>query len=209
MRRFPCINIGTGFASAGLFLLVGCIPIPATRQLQPDLSHRPEHYVGTWKSDPVRLGYTHIDDAFIVLSKSVKENLGTSHLFEMRPSGPEIHYQSGNIRGWKVSKDRRQFSMPYSIRTGTWVIPLLFTTWTETQERWITLDVNESEIVTKATTTDYDPLLASANDWLQVFDAATRRKLHNAGVFPSDEELMSRRSTTQTSATMPRSERWN
>jgi hypothetical protein len=56
---------------AGMLLLMGCFPVPATKQLQPDLKLRPEHLIGAGSDKFVRLGETSIDDAFIVLSRQV------------------------------------------------------------------------------------------------------------------------------------------
>lgn len=172
----------------GIYLLIGCIPIPATRQLQPDLSYRPEHYVGTEEDKPVRLGYTHIDDAWVYLSQRVKPYNGGPNFFG---APARISYSPEWVVSlWSVSSDRRRWSMSYSIRTATWIAPLCFTAWAETAQRWITFDVDENGIITRTTTTD-QPLVAQVDStrWLEVFDVDTRRKLYDAGVLPSDAAL--------------------
>lgn len=81
--------------------------------------------------------------------------------------------------------------MSYSVRTATWIAPLCFTAWAETAQRWITFDVDQNGVITNSTTTDH-PIVGkvqSPAQWIEIFDSETRRKLYDAGVFPSDAEL--------------------
>jgi hypothetical protein len=173
----------------GVYLLIGCIPIPATRQLQPDFTPRPEHYVGKRNDDPIHLGVTHIDDAYIFLSQHVKPHNPGPNLF-----AAPVHYTYSPqwvLQQWSVSSDGRRFSMAYSIRTATWIAPLCFTAWAETAQRWITFDVDENGVIINSITTDH-PIIGRVENptqWLEIFDAQTRRKLYDAAVFPSDDAL--------------------
>lgn len=189
MSRRKRIVLPILFVSIGIYLLIGCIPIPATRQLQPDLTPRPEHYVGKRKDDPICLGHTHIDDAFIFLGHHVKPYNGGPDFFTVRAT--YRYSPQWVLQHWSVSSDRRRFSMSYSIRTATWIAPLCFTAWADTAQRWITFDVDENGVIINSTTTDH-PIVGkvqSPAQWTEIFDTQTRRKLYDAGVFPSDAEL--------------------
>jgi hypothetical protein len=174
----------------GIILLIGCIPIPATRQLQPDGRPRPEWAVGTGKDKPVRLGQTTIEDAFNELSRrtgaSVQTDFGwwTSEKSRVAPLW--------SVMNWSVSPDRRRFALCYQIRTTTWVMPLCFSLMPVAEKRWVTIDVNEGGIVTGATTSaQAPPGLANPqpDEWLTIFSEPQRRKLQATGVLPPDEVL--------------------
>jgi len=162
----------------GVYLLIGCIPIPATRQLQPDNSLRPEWAVG--KGKPVEIGKTRIEDAIIALTPRVT-NFAASELFSTRliPLSREER-----LSNWYVSNDRRQFALHYQIRTLTWLMPLCFAIQQEYEDRWLTLRVSDNGVVVDAETTKALPqsLQYQRPDWLQIFSESTRRKLSQAGI---------------------------
>jgi hypothetical protein len=165
----------------GVLLLLGCLPVPATQQLQPNLKPKPDFLIGTNSDRPIQLYQTKIDDAFIVLSK----HIGTPPPTKSMSAGHWVLYEI-----WSVSPDRRRFAAHYPLRTATWVAPLCFHAEPEIAERWLVLDVASDGTVTHTQTVDEQPF--QPQPWVQwgdVFDAPTRQKLYNAGVFPSDEEF--------------------
>lgn len=169
----------------GVYLLIGCIPIPSTRQFQPDNTLRPEHLIG--KGKPVEIGKTHIDDAFIELTRQVKSDVH-AYLFS---SNVSMIPERGRTSYWQVSADHHRFALNYKIRTATWLMPLCFQMYQQTESRWLTLEVNPDGVVTRATTTKHFPaeFRSAERNWLEVFDAPTRRKLYDSGIFPSDDQL--------------------
>jgi hypothetical protein len=190
VRDARVILIPILLVAGGVVLLIGCIPIPATHQLQPNGKPRPEWAVGTGADDPVRLGHTRIEDAFVELTRRTSGPQPTGGLFSM--SASSTNYARGwTVFRWRVSPDGRLFSMQYSIRKATWVMPLCFTAAPEAAQRWINLQVNDDGVVTASHTTDQPATLhpTPVGRWLEVFDERQRRKLYEAGVFPSDEEL--------------------
>jgi hypothetical protein len=70
-------------------------------------------------------------------------------------------------------------------------MPLCFMVTEDSDQRWLTLDVDDNGFVTTATTTKNPPGEWPTNGarWLEIFDEPTRAKLRDAGVFPTDEEL--------------------
>jgi hypothetical protein len=174
-----------------VYILSGCLPIPATRQFQPNDAWRPEHWVGKGKHDRVRIGYTKIDDAFLFLSQQVHGfGKNTSLLMQASPNiSPDWP-----LGFWSVSEDHRRFSLTYSVRTATWVWPLCFTAYSDFEQRWLTLDVDERGIVVNATTTDHPTIQRRLDDeeWHRVFPADTWKRFIDAGLFPSDERYRSR-----------------
>src|SRR5581483_12374791 len=98
MKSAAAIAIPMVLILVGVLVLIGCFPIPATRQLQPNLTPRPEFYVGVDHDKPVQLGRTHMDDAFIILSKKVQaQNLDhnwvdLSQLGRLFPMGLLSHW---------------------------------------------------------------------------------------------------------------------
>lgn len=175
MQVSPRIIVPLLLAVAGIILLIGCIPVPATRQFQPDWKLRPEHVIGNSPDKPVRIGSTRIDAAFIELSR--------------RTGGINPPW---SIMNWIVSRDQRRFAVAYQVRTTTDIYPLCFFAQERTEQRWLTLDVDDVGIVTGATTTTQEPpglqrLLP--DQWLKVFDESQRQKLQAAGVFPADDIL--------------------
>jgi hypothetical protein len=169
----------------GVAVLIGCIPIPATRQFQINGKRRPEHTVGTSEQSPVRVGYTHIDDAFIALSRQVTPD---PYLKSWRPPALGIW----SLTFWSVSPDARRFAIQYQLRTGWLTFPLCFFYSESTSEaRWLTLDVDDRGVVTMINTTNQAPGYWPMHPlrWLEIFDEPTRHKLQAAGVLPTDDEL--------------------
>jgi hypothetical protein len=179
MKRWRRIAMPALLLSIGIYLLIGCIPIPATRQYQPDNTLRPEHLVGRGK--PIELGKTGIVDAFVLLSRQVKD--------------APVDYPNlddRNLARWSISSNHHRFAICYEVRTLTWIIPLCFQIEPESELRWLVLDVNDVGIVTRSETTAQRPrdLDGSAEvDWFELFDATSRARLRAAGVFPDDDDL--------------------
>lgn len=173
----------------GILLLIGCVTIPATRQLQPDWKRRPEHFIGTEADKPVRIGYTTLDDAFLELNPRTGAQVsssgwGTTVSTRINPPW--------SILNWNVSRDRREFVLMYHVRTATDIYPLCFMATPRTEPRWLMLQVDEQMTITSATTTTQPVASAApvpADEWLQIFDEARRRKLQSAGMLPADDVL--------------------
>jgi len=182
-------------AAAGVAILIGCIPIPSPRWSQSDGRPRSEHFVGNSSKKSVWIGHTRIEDAFIELSRRIgSEQIGSGLM-----GGHPIHLGRNfrlnpmwSLIRWRVSPDKPQLVLSYSITTMTWIAPLCFTAWTDDEQRWLVLNVDPDGIVTSTVTTREAPLTESSEPgrWLEIFDQPTRQKLFNAGVFPSDETLI-------------------
>src|SRR5687768_11494884 len=93
----------------GVSILIGCIPIPATRQLQPDGKPRPERAIGSAPDKPVRLGHTTIGDAFVELSRRV-----TSRQTGWIYSAKSTTTPQWSILNWNVAPDGRRFAFLYT-----------------------------------------------------------------------------------------------
>ena len=174
---------------SGLLLLIGCLPIPATQQLQPNLKPRPEFYVGSKTDSPVRLGQTRIEDAFIELSQRV-QGMTPDGWMDLILIGKT--YPMAPLSYWSVSPDGRHFSVLYEVRKVTWVMPLCFQAIPGNDTQYLILDVDANGVVVgQSTTTKWDGPFGATKiaRWLEVFDEPTRRKLHEAGVFPSEEQI--------------------
>jgi len=180
---------------AGIVLLIGCLPVPATQQLQPNLKPRPELLIGPDADKIIRPGVTHIDDAFIELNRRIytmgwgySEEAGK---YPWRSLASFVNrWPIVLLNQWTVSSDRREFTVRYSVRKATWVLPLCFQLNAETEPYALVLSVNSEGIVTGTRTVEkppYSPM--RLQEWLDVFDAPTRQKLYDAGVFPSDAAL--------------------
>jgi hypothetical protein len=189
--------IPTVLVGLGAYLLVGCFPIPTLRQSQPDGTPRPEHFIGAERA--VRVGYTHIDDAIIILSQHLqhKSDPGTSYLWASSPR--RFFDPKWAIAAWTATADHRRFSMKYSVHTATWVFPICFAVAPVNDERWLTLDADENGIVTHVMTTD-KPVIPRipAAQWLEIFNEPTRRKFRAARVMPSDDVLRAKESQWRT-----------
>ena len=183
------ILLPIALVALGVILLIGCIPVPATRQLQPDNRLRPEHVVGSGVNEPVRLGHTRIEDAFMELSRRTGTKVRSGGWTTVR-SGVDPPW---SIMNWRVSPDRRQFTVEYDVRTKTDVYPLcFFYAQEQTEPRWLALDVDERGIVTGSTTSAQEPSYAPPawpDEWLRIFDESQRRKLRDAGFLPDDAVL--------------------
>jgi hypothetical protein len=180
---------------AGVLLLIGCFPVPATQQLQPNLKPRPELGIGAEADKFIRPGITHIDDAFIELNRRIYTvGWGYPEQFGSAPWRELAYFVNRSpsvmLDHWTVSPDRREFTVRYGIRTATWVLPLCFQLNAETESKALVLEVNADGVVTGTRTLDDPPLQSMRRGrWFEVFDAPTRQKLHEAGVFPSDAAL--------------------
>jgi hypothetical protein len=186
----------------GIAVMIGCIPIPATRQFQPDGTPRPERAVGADPGKPVRVGHTRIDDAFIEMSRRVRMTMRGG--WYSRVTSRTV--PAWSILNWRVSPDRRQFALEYSVRTTTWIMPFCFQAEPKAETRWLILEVDSRGVVNRATTTKDLPSAwpTEVDQWMDVFDAPTRRKLQEAGVFPSDELLEQARRQREQRTTAPR-----
>jgi hypothetical protein len=167
----------------GIGLLIGCIPIPATRQLQPDWRPRPETAVGQGSDKPIQPGRTSIADAFIAISARIG--------METRRGTETRTRKDWSILRWLVSDDGRRFAAGYQIRTSTLFYPLCFHSEKRTADRWLVLDVNDQGIVTSTSTVVEHPAMdpLTPERCLEVFDESTRQKLQSAGVLPGDDIL--------------------
>jgi len=174
----------------GVALLVGCITIPATRNLQPDLKRRPEHLIGDSANRPVRIGQTSFADAYVKLTPAigtmVDDQAWGSTVTSSRP------LSQWSILNWTATPDRRQFAITYQIRTATDVYPLCFMANARTENRWLVLSVNDGGVVTEANTTS-EPVAGieqiPVDDWLVIFDESQRRRIQAEGLLPPDELL--------------------
>jgi hypothetical protein len=173
-----------------IIVLIGCIPIPASRELQPDGTPRPEHLVGTGASDKIQLGKTTLAEAFIAISLSTHKDYDTGSFFgQAMNRGHSSQIES--MGHWFASSDGRHFTCEFEIRTTTWIYPLCFFAVADVEQRYLTLDINERGVVTathsSANPPHDPPLLASR--CLTLFDSATRGKLQAAGVLLDDDVL--------------------
>ena len=119
----------------GVALLLGCIPIPATHQLQPDGKPRPEWTIG----HEIKIGETHINDAMAELNRRVPKAYSWNNVLfgaVMSPAGD-----------WTISPDKHSYALHYSIRTATWIYPLCFAAQPSIASRWLVLKVNDAGIV--------------------------------------------------------------
>jgi len=183
----PLVLVSTGF-----LLLFGCIPIPATRQLQPDFRARPERAVGSGANSPVQIGKTTIEDAFIELSKRVRTSSHVDNEWAPYSSSTSQMEPRYSMYNWRVSPDGKTFALTYQIRVATLVAPLCFQAAPQTAARWLVLDVNSSGIVERATTVAEPPMTTDRLEiyrLFEIFNAAQRKKLYDAGVLPSDEMI--------------------
>src|SRR5437762_11123698 len=117
MIRSRSITAAISLVVVGIILLIGCIPIPATRQFQPNGKPRPEWAIG--KNRAIRVGETKIEDAIIELSRRVQSEPDFQTWSQMFVE----HTQSGHpwpIMRWRVSENSRQYAIGYSVRTWTW-----------------------------------------------------------------------------------------
>jgi hypothetical protein len=185
MKKWRPMLLPLSLVLLGIILLIGCIPIPASRQLQPDWQPRPEHLIGRGKL--IQLGQTKIDDAFIAIGNA----LGPLQQSDLFGKVQGLTTRMWTIERWQVSPDCHKFAVAYSIRTGSWLMPFCFAATTDAESRWLTLDVAQNNIVTSTTTTDRNPSLGMTmtDDWLSIFDATSRQKIRDAGLLPSDEML--------------------
>src|SRR5947208_929312 len=172
----------------GVVLLIGCIPIPATWQEQSDGRPRPERAIGKRTDDPVRLGYTHIEDAIMQLTRRVGGPPAFSGWLPVAMA-PAVH-GPWRISQWSVSPNRRQFALYYSLRTGIQVWPLCFSITQDTESRWLTLQLDDRGVVVGTKTSNQPPFPPTTPpEWLRIFDEPTRRRLQYAGILPSDATL--------------------
>jgi len=170
-----------------LWLQEGCLPLPASGHYQPDGRPSPEAAIGAGPKHPIHLGLTHIDDAFIELTQRVGGSWTSFDGLFMVKHG-ELRR---SLTFWEVSADGRHFTLQYWVREHVWVMPLCFSIMPDESPNTLNLDVNDEGIVVGATTKTraFSPATTPPARWLEVFDAPTRQKLRDAGVFPSDEEL--------------------
>jgi hypothetical protein len=193
---------------AGVLLLIGCFPVPATQQLQPNLQPRPEAYIGAEPNKPIHLGETRIEDAFIELSRHIQARTekGLTSLLRRAVDDPFATFNY-----WSVSDDNRHFAVCYEVRKATWVWPLCFQATADTDIYFLILDVNDDGVVVgERTMKDVNSPFAHATmqRWLTVFDEPARRKLQAAGIFPSDQRIamllrLNRATTTRNSEHHP------
>src|SRR3982751_4987883 len=71
LKRIRPFVLPVGLIVLGICLLIGCIPIPATRQLQPNWRPRPETAVGPGPDKSIQPGRTNVADAFIAISTRI------------------------------------------------------------------------------------------------------------------------------------------
>src|SRR5436190_1792546 len=81
MRSSRALLIPPTLIALGILLLIGCLPIPATRQFQDNGKPRPEYLIGQSPSSAIVLGRTHITDAFIAISNLTEAKYQTSSGF--------------------------------------------------------------------------------------------------------------------------------
>ncbi|CAN5363299.1 hypothetical protein BH09PLA1_BH09PLA1_05100 [soil metagenome] len=188
-RQFAPLALPLGLIVLGVCLLIGCIPVPATRQLQPDWRPRPETAIGPGADKPIQPGVTPITDAFIAISTRIRTVTSGGGLLE--PSVDSATRLDWSILRWFVSEDRRRFAARYQIRTSTTIYPLCFNANKQTEDRWLVLEVDEHGIVQSTSTAAQRPDIAqmTVERCIDVFDEPDRQELHSAGVLPSEEIL--------------------
>jgi len=188
MRASRRLIVPLLLVAIGVALLIGCIPIPLPRTSQSDGLPRPEQFVGDESRYPVWIGHTKIAEAFITLSRRVRSQ--TTNPMPL-PMALATMAPEWSITYWSVSPDGRRFALRYTIYTTFWVAPLCFVAWHDHETRWLVLDVSPNGIVTGYRVVSKGPenWQTTPGRWLEVFDEATRKKLYDAGVFPSDELL--------------------
>jgi hypothetical protein len=171
MRDWRLLFVPFVLLCIGVMLLIGCIPIPATRQFQVNGSRRPEYIVGPNADDPVRIGHTPIVEAVIAISQTRGTNVG-----------------SPAIQQWTRSADGKQFAYVFTLRTGTVIWPLCFFSETQQEARWIVLDVDDGGIVIGGHSTDKQPATHEQGflKWSRELPEETRRRLQDASVLPAD-----------------------
>src|SRR3954465_6168828 len=104
-RRTIRFGVPLALLALGIILLIGCIPIPATRQLQPNFKPRPEYSIGKGTHNEIKLGHTKIEDAFIAISRRLGplQSGGGHELYRDRMYS--LTEPLWSIRRWQVSPD--------------------------------------------------------------------------------------------------------
>ncbi|MGC4032167.1 MAG: hypothetical protein QM754_10640 [Tepidisphaeraceae bacterium] len=127
----------------GVYLLVGCIPIPATQQYMMNGKLKPSYAIGKKADSPIQLGVTHIEAALAFMAERIagKQAEGWGgFIFDLTPADVR--------RGVFVINDGRRYVMRYTRRSGYLVWPLCFAAWTMSETDYIALDVDAAGIVT-------------------------------------------------------------
>jgi len=190
MRKRSRLIVPLTLLVLGIGLLVGCITIPATRQLQPDFKRRPEYLIGDVPDKPVHIGQTTFADAYLKLTPAIGTMVYDQGWGSTVTSNRPLSQWS--IINWTATPDRRQFAISYQIRTATDVYPLCFMAHARAENRWLVLSVNDAGVVT-ATNTTSEPVAGMdqipVDDWLVIFDESQRRRLQADGLLPPDELL--------------------
>src|SRR5215203_4731426 len=104
LRQIRPFALPGGLIVLGICLLIGCIPIPATRQLQPDWRPRPETAVGPGPDKPIQPGRTNVADAFVAVSTRIAPRTHDGESVESRK------WTQWSIRRWLASDDRRRLA---------------------------------------------------------------------------------------------------
>src|SRR5437868_6376068 len=108
MTRHRSITAAVSLVVVGIVLLIGCIPIPASRQYQIDGRPRPERMVGTDPNVPVQLGRTSFADAFIELSRHTRSiEMWGGLLYSVQQIEVPTEWSIGK---WQISPDGRRFA---------------------------------------------------------------------------------------------------
>jgi len=135
---------------AGVYLLVGCIPIPATQQVMVNGKLKPSYSIGSGGKSLVRLNHTRIEDAMQSIDELVAGVQVGEGLFGMRGL-PET---AGQVHGRWVKLSDQQYVLAYNVRTATVIWPLCFTATTEWRPDFLILHVKDG-IVTDFETTQH------------------------------------------------------
>jgi len=137
-RTFPVVLL-----LLGLYLIVGCIPIPATQQYLTNGKLKPRYSIGESESSPIRIRYTTLDRAIEVLDELLAGVVPAN--FAGAPLSTKAEEWKHT---WIAFDDGRHFALPYEKRTATWVFPLcFFMTITDSDIEYIVLETDEQRHV--------------------------------------------------------------
>lgn len=161
--------------------LMGCIYVPATRQLTPDGQQRPESLIGkATSSKPLKLGKTSIVDALVLLR-------GTSVRYQRAIDDDSRFY---------AHESKRQVAMMFEVVVGRWFT--ICGNWDSSDGRLLVIDFDDAGLITGYhTLSDWSagdnglrPL--RTGDGLRLFGPQGVRAMQEAGLLLTDAELQRR-----------------
>lgn len=150
-----------------LLIMIGCIPIPSTRQFMMNGKFKPIYLVGEDASSPIQLGKTSLADA----RRATNERLaGTYQLAEWGTlTLPYVVSAESVDQGW-LDVGGGRIAHGYWLRTATIIWPLCFSAAPTFDDRFIVLTSDERGIVTKVEIVDKP----ENNEWYGSFSSLRR-----------------------------------